>query len=71
MFTGLLSLYHGYLIASGQTTWEHARRGSISYLKIYPTGVMPFYKGIWENIKVTFWHGGKCRDWELKQIYIL
>jgi palmitoyltransferase len=66
-FTGGLLLYHTYLILSGQTTWEHSRRDVISYLKIYKTGVLPFYEGILGNIKRVFWHGGQCQDWDLPQ----
>ena len=58
LFTGLLLFYHSFLIMSNQTTWEHSRRGAISYLKIYPLGVLPFYTSIKDNIRQTFLHGG-------------
>ena len=51
IFTTILGVYHAYLILSGQTTWEHASRSNITYMKIYPTGVMPFYFGLSENVK--------------------
>jgi palmitoyltransferase len=50
-FVAGLLIYHSYLIAAGTTTWEHSRRNSISYLKIYPTGILPFYISILDNIK--------------------
>ncbi|TNV77412.1 hypothetical protein FGO68_gene7041 [Halteria grandinella] len=68
-FTGMLLVYHTYLLLSGQTTWEHSRRDVITYLRIYPTGVMPFYEGIIGNLKRVFLHEGKCVDWELRQPY--
>lgn len=71
LFTGTLLVYHTYLLMSGQTTWEHSRRNTITYLAIYPVGILPFYKGIWENIKIAFCHGGKCREWSLQEPYEL
>jgi palmitoyltransferase len=50
-FTGTLLAYHTFLVLSGQTTWEHSRKHNISYLKVYPVGVMPFYEGLWGNLK--------------------
>jgi len=36
MFTGGLLFYHTFLIASGQTTWEHSgKRKKLTYLKPY------------------------------------
>jgi hypothetical protein len=60
IFTGVLCGYHIYLIMSGQTTWEHSGRMNITYLKAYKHGQMPFYRGIFGNIKQVFCHGGKC-----------
>jgi len=68
-FTLGLLMYHSYLICAGMTTWEHTRRSVITYLKIYPVGLFPFYEGIVNNVKNTFLHGGKCKDWELKQAH--
>ena len=56
IFTGVLCGYHAYLILSGQTTWEHSGRMSITYLKPYKHGEMPFYKGIVGNIKSVFFN---------------
>lgn len=28
---------------------------------------MPFYKGLWGNVKIVFCHGGKYQDWVLLQ----
>ena len=67
IFTSILGGYHAYLIASGQTTWEHAGRSNITYMKPYPHGVMPFYTSIKENFIQTFFHGGKVQDWKLHQ----
>eukprot|EP00347_Sterkiella_histriomuscorum_P007772 403347617 len=71
LFAGCLLFYHTYLIMSGQTTWEHSRRGVITYLKIYPTGILPFYQGIVGNIKKVFRHQNQCTEWELLQPYEL
>ena len=38
IFTGVLLGYHTYLITSGQTTWEHASRSMITYLRPYKHG---------------------------------
>ena len=59
IFTSILGGYHTYLIISGQTTWEHASRGNITYMKPYPVGVMPFYTSFKENLRQVFLHGGK------------
>ena len=46
LLTGGLGIYHTYLITTGQTTWEHSRKDSITYLKPYPRGILPFYTTI-------------------------
>jgi len=51
MLTGGLSIYHGYLISTNQTTWEHTRRDQITYLKPYKRGLLPFYESIKLNLK--------------------
>jgi hypothetical protein len=63
IFTAILGGYHAYLITSGQTTWEHASRSNITYMKPYPMGVMPFYMSIRENLEQVFLHGGRVNDW--------
>ena len=65
IFTSVLLCYHTYLILSGQTTWEHSSRMMITYLKPYKHGQMPFFKGIFGNVKTVFWHHNKCEDWDL------
>ena len=64
-FAGGLLGYHTFLILSGQTTWEHAKRKNIDYLKIYGKGLSPFDKGVCENMREVLMHGGKVQDWEL------
>jgi palmitoyltransferase len=51
MLTAGLSVYHGYLISTNQTTWEHTRRDQITYLKPYKRGLLPFYTSIKVNLK--------------------
>ncbi|CAK4647213.1 unnamed protein product [Aphanomyces euteiches] len=46
---GLLS-YHAYLIATNQSSWEHAKRSKITYLKDLPPDVLPFSQGTLMNI---------------------
>lgn len=63
--TGAQLLTHTYLILSGQTSWELSGRQSITYLRPYKPGQMPFNKGIVANFKATFMHQGKCEEFEL------
>ena len=65
IFTGILLAYHTYLVLSGQTTWEHSSRMRITYLQPYKHGQMPFYLGLWGNVKQTFFHGGLHKEWVL------
>jgi palmitoyltransferase len=71
IFTSILCGYHLYLIVSGQTTWEHSGRMTVTYLRPYKVGIMPFYRGIWNNTIMTFCHGNQVIEWELKQPAIL
>jgi len=41
----VLFVYHAYLVATAQTTWEHLSRGKIDYLKPFPKSVCPFSAG--------------------------
>ena len=66
IFTAILGTYHTYLLLSGQTTWEHASRSNITYMRIYPVGVLPFYTSILDNLRQVFFHGGKVQDWQLE-----
>ena len=70
-FTGILLFYHCFLIMTNQTTWEHSRGPSISYLKIYHRSVFPFDYGIWNNIKMTLFHGNLVREWVLRHPHLL
>lgn len=54
VFTGVLWVYHSYLIASELTTWEHQRRYSISCFKAYPPHLNPFYKSFLSNVTTFF-----------------
>mmetsp|Transcript_68098 Transcript_68098/g.94413 ORF Transcript_68098/g.94413 Transcript_68098/m.94413 type:complete len:91 (+) Transcript_68098:803-1075(+) len=57
LFTGGLLFYHSYLIASGQTTWEHSgKRRKLTYLKPYSAKTMPFYISIRQNLINAFCH---------------
>jgi palmitoyltransferase len=64
LFTGILGGYHMYLLVSGQTTWEHSSRNSVTYLRPYKTGILPFYEGLYENIRHAF-QPKEPKDWEL------
>jgi hypothetical protein len=70
-FTGILMIFHGFLILTNQTTWENSRRTQISYMKIYPRVVFPFDYGIVKNIKMILWHQGKVRNWTLRHPHLL
>lgn len=65
LFTGILGGYHAYLLISGQTTWEHASRMNVTYLRPYKSGILPFYEGMFGNLKSAFCHGGQVREWDL------
>lgn len=67
LLTGGLCLYHAFLISTAQSTWEHTRQSQITYLKIYPRGLLPFYVSIRENVRSVFCHRGKVTTWKLRQ----
>ena len=46
----VLTCYHSYLICTGQTTWEHLSRLSITYLQDLPFSIKPFSQGCVRNI---------------------
>ncbi len=54
VFTGVLWIYHSYLVASEMTTWEHQRRCSIPYFKPYPAHLNPFYTSLPANLAAFF-----------------
>ena len=70
-FVGILLFYHGFLIITNQTTWEHSRRSVISYLKVYHRTIFPFDYGIVNNIKMIMFHGNYVREWVLRHPQIL
>ena len=67
LLTGGLTVYHSFLIATAQSSWEHTRRDNITYLKVYPRSILPFYVSVRENVKSVFCHGGKYQNWKLRQ----
>ena len=64
--TGLLFLYHSYLMFSGQTTWEQASRYRIPYLRDLESLSNPFDEGCCCNM--ARFVCPPSRDWE--QVYI-
>ncbi|CAH0489741.1 unnamed protein product [Peronospora farinosa] len=44
-----LFCYQAYLVSTNQTSWEHARRSSITYLQNLPDKHSPFDRGILQN----------------------
>lgn len=46
---GGLWIYHLFLVATGQTTWEHLCRENIDYLQPFPQAVHPFSFGVRQN----------------------
>ncbi|POM69618.1 Putative dolichyl-phosphate beta-glucosyltransferase [Phytophthora palmivora] len=44
-----LFFYQAYLVSTNQTSWEHARRSSITYLQNLPDKRSPFNRGIFQN----------------------
>lgn len=52
-------------ISKNQTSWEIAKSERITYLQYYPKGFMPFHQGILENVKQSFFHGNKLKEWIL------
>ncbi|KAL4110327.1 hypothetical protein PRIC1_002018 [Phytophthora ramorum] len=44
-----LFCYQAYLISTNQTSWEHARRSSITYLHNLPDKRSPFDRGVLQN----------------------
>ncbi|OQS00840.1 palmitoyltransferase [Achlya hypogyna] len=57
-----LSCYHVYLVLSNQTSWEHARRSHITYLRDLPTDASPFSRGCLRNCW-EFVTGGVRNTW--------
>ena len=59
-----------WLVATGQTTWEHAQRGRVVYLHHLPDSARPFDAGLAANC-AAFLHGdwsarGSCSAGELE-----
>jgi len=54
MFSGFLFVFHTYLVATGQTTWEVSREQSVRYLRDLPRGAQPFDEGCERNLNQVF-----------------
>ena len=65
LFVGSLVLQLLWNFMLNLTMWESAKRSRITYLKIYPKGYLPFYKGICGNFKEIFCHNGKIQKWDI------
>ncbi|KAL4499281.1 hypothetical protein ABPG72_006867 [Tetrahymena utriculariae] len=65
LFTGVLCSYHTFLILTNQTTWEHVKKNKISYIAKLPKGFYPFSQGVFQNIKLIFFHNNQLRDWQV------
>lgn len=59
LFAFLLLVYHSYLLATNQTTWEHTKRKELDYIKIYPNRYLPFDRGFCRNISFCLFPGQK------------
>lgn len=57
-----LLIYQIFLIATNQTSWEHARRSSITYLRDLQGDRSPFDRGAFTNLWV-FLCGGDRNKW--------
>ncbi|GAB9476485.1 hypothetical protein Gpo141_00013550 [Globisporangium polare] len=57
-----LFLYQAFLISTNQTSWEHARRSAITYLRSLPDEDSPFDRGCCTNWRV-FVCGGDANKW--------
>eukprot|EP00927_Polykrikos_kofoidii_P007503 TRINITY_DN13081_c0_g2_i1.p1 TRINITY_DN13081_c0_g2~~TRINITY_DN13081_c0_g2_i1.p1 ORF type:complete len:345 (-),score=26.48 TRINITY_DN13081_c0_g2_i1:59-1045(-) len=59
VFAAGLLVYHTYLIATAQTTWEHLSRRNIDYMRPFPRTVFPFSAGVRRNFFEFFCHRGR------------
>lgn len=62
---GGLWVYHLFLVATGQTTWEHLCRSDIDYLQPFPREVFPFSRGVRGNCAdfLRRQRGAPPREW--------
>lgn len=58
VMVGGLLCFHTYLLCTGQTTYEVAKRDRISYLKDVPSQVYPFSVGCLGNVREVCGRGG-------------
>lgn len=65
LFVGILMFQLIWYFMLNLTMWECSKRSRITYLRIYPKGYLPFYKGICGNFKEILCHGGKLKKWDL------
>src|SRR5438552_1816274 len=59
-----LFVYHTYLCMTNQTTWEASKRHKITYLMNLPYDVIPFDRGLFNNI-VEFSTMTTTRIWKI------
>ena len=44
-----IMIFHNYMIATGQTTFEVVKHSKIPYLQSFPNGISPFNRGVFMN----------------------
>ena len=64
----LLLFYHTYLLATNQSTWENVSSHKIDYIRAYPSGFLPFNKGLLRNLSAACLGNNKLQKWELPDI---
>ncbi len=63
--SGILLIFHAYLVSTGWTSWELLRKSQIWYLKGYEKTQSPFDMGICYNLKTVFCNRNIPKSWLL------